>query len=163
MAWSKKFSSCQSCGTNEWNHLARGYCKKCYPLIKDLETIKCWDVNKNKTLITVRGVNPKPHINDSQFKKYQSNFINQIESRLGLYKLYNKSNVEGLDIEGCFKTIAEDYCTGSNKSSDFHGAVTKYDLKFNARQRKLIYKDLLLLRINRQFRVNHTQIYFDNY
>jgi hypothetical protein len=48
--WSKKHDRCISCSTSEWKHQAKGYCYKCYPLIKRKELINQWNSKDKLTL-----------------------------------------------------------------------------------------------------------------
>ena len=161
MNWSKNDVNCISCGTIEWSHKAKGYCQKCYPLIKDIKRVKAWNENKPETLCMVRGVNPyilkhEKRINDLRVVKKR--MIEQMQNRIKLLKRYtNPKEVDGLGIEYAFEAVAR-YCAVGSRL--YYGIASKYLDNFNDKQRRIIYKDLLKIEVNRKFNLNISYILF---
>ena len=161
MNWNKKYKNCISCGTIEWSHKSKGYCQKCYPLIKDIEKVKNWNKKMPQTLCSIRGINPIKFLSEKRinpFNVIKTKIVEQLQSKLELYKLYNNpKNADGLDIENVLKEIAG-YCRID--SHIYEGAATKYLDNFNAKQRIIIFKDMLNILVNKNIVLNTTQILF---
>lgn len=76
--WSTKYKYCQSCGTTEYIHIARGLCKKCYN--KDIE-------NRHRPNERIRGKASK----ELSKKKLESLYIKKQLSMSEIAKLNNCS------------------------------------------------------------------------
>jgi hypothetical protein len=154
MFWSKKYPSCVSCATDEWAHKSRGYCIKCYPLIKKKAIIQKWDQGNPSTLVPVKPCSKEMLqilVKSGRLDLIKGRLLEQIDLRLNKYKFYNTPRFcTGLIIEHYLEQIA----SLTNNVSDrplFHGAVDRYSVNFNAEQREIIYKDLLYILIHRRF------------
>ena len=157
MTWSIFHQKCNSCGTKEWKHKGKGFCFKCYPLIKKKETIIQWDASNKKTLkavgpIGVQAINRL--ISSGDFEKAKESLLSEIDSKLHLYKIYNsEENIEPLTIENFLQRISA-LTNNVTDSRLFHGAVTRYQNNFTTDQLKIIGKDLAFILINRKLALN---------
>ena len=157
MSWSKKYDCCQSCGTHEWDHRAKGYCSKCYPLIRIKDVAEAWDVNDKSTLIPYGPID-KPLleylIKNGELEKARESILRQIEARIHLFiRFNNPGDVEPLHIEFLWERIAE-VTNNVSQLKLFYGSASRYASNFNKLQRQIIYKDLLRILINRRFYIN---------
>lgn len=157
MAWSRKHTNCISCNTEEWEHKGKGYCAKCYPLMKKKEIIEQWDKNNPTSLKPVSPIDERVLerlIQWDDLEKAKESLLRQIDARLHLYKMYNSpGNVDPISIEFLLERIS----TLTNNISDtklFHGAVTRYSENFTNEQRQIIYKDLAYILINRKLNLD---------
>lgn len=157
MAWSKKHDQCLSCGTRDWSHRARGYCSKCYPLIRIKETAEAWDMKNPASLLPCGPVDMELlnyFIQGGMLGKVRKSIMEQVDARIHLYERYNNpGDVEPLHIELLWERIA----TVTNNVSQrdlFYGSASRYDSNFNRLQRQIIYKDLLWILINRRFHLD---------
>jgi len=108
MKWNKKYDKCISCGSTEWEHKAKGLCKKCYPLIIKREVIEKWDSNDKTTLIFVGGVSKMAiDIVDSsgEIEKAKKSLLQQIDARLFLFQQYNNPNTNATGVEAFLRRI----------------------------------------------------------
>lgn len=157
MAWSRKHTNCISCSTEEWEHKGKGYCAKCYPLMKKKEIIEQWDKNYPTSLKPVSPIDERileRLIQWDDLEKAKESLLRQIDTRLHLYKMYNSiGKVDPISIELLLERIS----TLTNNISDtklFHGAVTRYSENFTNEQRQIIYKDLAYILINRKLNLD---------
>ncbi|RZJ52320.1 MAG: hypothetical protein EOO44_12195 [Flavobacterium sp.] len=151
MANWNKYKSCNNCIGNEWSHLARGYCQKCYPLIKDLEKVEAWNVLDSTTINNVRGVSKDfmmAAIRDGKFHDYQKIIITLLKNRLKIFRSYINPNGYAFDIEILLTNISDVYCTNGTKNI-FRGHAALYESDMRIEQRKVFEKALLELEINR--------------
>lgn len=157
MAWSRGNDKCVSCDTEEWDHKGNGHCSKCYPLIKKKEIIKQWNSADPTTLKAVSPIDKiilEHLIELGKLENAKVSLLRQIYARIYLYTKYNSpGQVDPIAIEYLYERIA----SITNNVSDqklFHGAVTRYGANFNNELRKVIYKDLGLILINRKLNLN---------
>lgn len=152
MSWNKNYSKCLSCETTEWLHKSKGYCSKCYPLIKMMRILESWDSNVPNTIIPVGPINQTIRdliIRSNKVNEVKEGLIADINSRITLYKRYNSPNGDAMTIEFFLERIAS-ITNNLNSEKLFHGAVTRYNDNFNSEQRKIILKDLAQILINRR-------------
>lgn len=156
--WSNKYDKCQNCGTVRFNHIAKGYCKRCYALIKQLEQVNCWDLSSPQTLKRY----PRNVIFHRQdvFKKIKKGYVLQIKKRLVFLKTKEESLSEpvyGVDIEHQLQRIAK-LCYVKNKRL-FHGRANYIDHNFNKKQKKILYKLLNEIEENIPRKINWSKIF----
>lgn len=148
--WSSKYSKCKNCNSIKIPHLARGYCKKCYPLILRLEKLELWDyATKNSFPTFPKGFSHL--INEKTYNKIKSVAIKQLKERLDWLKIREKrltENIYGIDLEYCFSRLAK-YC-GINDNGLFHSSANTFDHNFTMDQKKILFE--LIDRIERNIK-----------
>lgn len=132
---------CKNCDSNRFRFIARGYCKRCYPLIRKIEIVERWDLNNNNTLRHY----PKDGIfyNTRDFKRIKIGYIEQFKERLSDLKLFERqlnSKVYGSDIVPKFQEIAR--LAGCRDRYFLWHEENLFDHNFTPKQKKLIYKIL---------------------
>lgn len=160
--WNKKFANCQACGSTEWDYKAKGYCKKCYPLVKRVSIVKGWDEKKQSSLVEIPGFDLQAiySIKGEKINKAKTEIVRQLESRLRIIKdSVNPDNVTPLSIEYTLDIIAEIILKDQGKSL-FHGHAGSYE-SFSDEQLVTIYKDLNYILLKRRFSLNLNKIFFD--
>lgn len=141
-SWPRGYKECKNCGTTEYPHIARGFCKRCYPLKLKLEHIERWDLSKPESL---KGFphSLRPHIiNQNHLDGFRIDAKEQIQSRLDYLKGREgrlKGIITGIDVEYKLERIAELALRRRYKFGFFHGIAGYVDLNFNGKQRKIIY------------------------
>lgn len=134
--WSRKYEKCLNCESAQFKHRAKGFCVRCYPLIKKIEAIKKWNFSERSTN------NMVSHIQDKKiFNEVKTRIICQIEKRLHLFKSLEEINshpIDGLDIEYRLRDIAL-RCRTRDKDL-FHGIAGYIDESFNTEQKRILYK-----------------------
>jgi len=157
MNWSRYYDKCTHCCTEEWKHIGKGFCKKCYPLMKKLEIIEKWDTSNISSLKVVKPINIKAItllIKSNKIENAKESLLKQIRSQLHLYKIYNSDDtVDGIKIENLFYSISR-ITNNLSTSNVFREAANRYNYNFNNDQRRIICKDLLMILINRRFYLN---------
>ena len=137
--WSRNFPKCQSCGTIRFRHTSRGYCTRCYRLIRQLETIDHWDLNEPKTL--------KGYPRDTIFWRadtlewMRARRRHSINTHLDYLKTREgqlASQVDGLDLEIGFNRIAK-RCR-ARKPNMFRGYSTFFDHNFDPEQKNILFR-----------------------
>lgn len=162
--WNKKFDSCKACGSIEWEYKAKGYCKKCYPLIQSVLKVNDWDENIPSSLKEIPGFNTQAieSVQGEMFSKAKAEIKRQLESRLNIIKnSVNPENITPLSIEYTLNEIAEIILKDQGKSL-FHGHAGSYQL-FSDEQLITIYKDLNYILLKRRFSLDLNKIYFNHY
>lgn len=99
---------CKNCGSIRFPIRARGYCKRCYPILRKIEIIKLWELEEKRTL----KYYPKDGIfhNEKDFRKIKKSFIEQHEERLGYLKISEQilnGDIYGSSIVPLFQQIAK--------------------------------------------------------
>lgn len=157
MTWSRKHTNCISCGTEEWEHKGRGYCVKCYPLMKKREIIEQWNKNNLASLEPVSPIDERileRLIKSDYLEKAKESLLRQIDARVHLYKMYNSpGEVDPISIEFLLERITT-LTNNISHSKLFNGAVTRYSENFTNEQRQIIYKDLAYILINRKLNLD---------
>ena len=140
--WSINHEECKNCGTIRYPHIAKGFCKRCYPLQLKLQQLQGWDVSNPKSL---KGF---PHSRRSFIKKqdyldgFKIDAKEQIDSRLNYLRMREeklKGIITGIDVEYKLERIAELALRRRYKFGFYHGIVGVIDQNFNRKQKKLIY------------------------
>ncbi len=81
--WSNDFNACKNCSTIRFPYQGRGYCGRCYPIIKRIENIESWEQDNPKTW---KGY-PKSSVDLSKdFLKIKKSFVLQLKERLASLK-----------------------------------------------------------------------------
>ena len=153
--WARKHQRCINCSTTRYSHKARGYCTRCYRLVKRIEEIKKWDITnpsslKNSGNAWVNRNDPK------RLERLRRGCIEQIESRLEFLKdrevqISGNEDVEGINIEFQLKRLAR-----IAKANDkvFHGTANLIDWNFSQQQKTLIFSLLNQIEENRPWRID---------
>lgn len=136
--WAKEYQLCKNCKTQRFSHKARGYCNRCYSLIRRLETVQKWNLtNKN----TLKGFPGDAHYSQERFQKIKSNYMQQIKQRLFYLCAREEqlnSNIDGLDIEYQLNRIAN--LAGTRNRKLYHGIATHIDHNFKPKQKNLLFR-----------------------
>nr|WP_315246650.1 hypothetical protein [uncultured Flavobacterium sp.] len=152
MSWNKNYNKCLSCEGTEWEYRAKGYCTKCYPLIKLKTVLESWNSKDPKTIIPIGPVNQitiNLILHSNKVNDVKKGLIDKIDSQIHLYKLYNSPTGDAMTIEFLIERVVS-FTNNLNNDKLFHGAVTRYRDNLNAQQRKIILKDLAYILINRR-------------
>lgn len=160
--WNKKFNECLSCGTTNWSHKAKGYCKKCYPIINNISKVKVWDEKDSATWKEIPSFGKKEInvIKGDKFSSAKNEIIRQLESRLRVIKnTVNPEKVTAIQIEYTLDILAEIVLKNKGKQM-FHGHASSYEL-FTDAHLKTIYKDLNSILLNKRFTLDLNKIFFN--
>ncbi len=139
--WTKNYQECRNCGSVRFNHIAKGYCTRCYYIVRKLEQVVRWNLSDSQTLEGYPN-NIIFHKSD-EFKKIKGGFISQLKDRLAFFNTREKAlngPIYGLDIEYRFRYITR-RCRTKNKNL-FHGIATYLDHNFSMKQKKILYETL---------------------
>ena len=138
--WSNKYSHCQNCSTVRFAHKARGFCRKCYPLVIRLEKVELWTyADINMLPMFPKGINHL--VNEKYFNKMKLVAIKQITERLDWLKMRERQlneDIYGIDLEYAFGRLAK-YC-GVNKNGLFHSSANTFNHNFSMEQKKIIFR-----------------------
>jgi hypothetical protein len=140
--WSREYKECKNCGTTDDPHMARGFCKRCYPLQLKLEHSKRWDLSRPESLKGFSHFRQQLVTTQNHLENFKIDAKEQIRSRLDYLRIRAeklKAVITGIDIEYKLEEIAHLALRGRYKWGVYHGIATLIDHKFNAKQRKLIY------------------------
>ena len=106
-SWSKKYDNCQNCHTNRFKHVARGYCSRCYRLIRKLEKFDRWN---SSDPASIKGFPGNPYFESpDRIERIKAKLRNQTERQLfSIWAKEEKLNnfVNGTDIEKLLGRIA---------------------------------------------------------
>lgn len=137
--WANKFTKCQQCGTDRFRHRAKGYCIRCYPLIRRLQQVSSWDLANAKSL---KGYpRDEAYFYPTTFEKVKLGVALQIQERLAFLQIRERQLVEpldGLDFEYILNDIGR-RCKAKNKYL-FHGIATTIDHNFDMEQKRILYR-----------------------
>jgi hypothetical protein len=148
--WPTHVHACANCTGREHAYGARGYCSRCYRLIKLLEDVKCWNLTNRKTLrrIPKSGTRPllpgRELITDGysaeQFETYRQNCIDKLKRRLDLFRRREEIRrlevpVSGLDLEYKFAELLRLV----RPRADYPRIATYLAHHFDGTQRRVIY------------------------
>jgi len=138
--WSKKFDKCQQCGTERYRHVAKGFCTRCYPLIRKLDEVNGWSVDNPGDL--KEWLHEKSLRNPVRFQRAKSNVVQQIRARLEYLKIREESlkgPIDGIDIEFQLTWIAS-RCRGVKNKDLFYNEAGTFDEYFGPKQRKILFE-----------------------
>lgn len=151
--WSKKHEKCRNCGTVRFKHYARGYCTRCYRLIKRLSQVDQWNHSDPNTL---KGYPKNSHYFQSDiFMMLKTGYPKAIKRRLASLKAIEDKlakPISGIDIEHLLEIISRK-CLGKHRKL-FHQTGNAFDDRFNEEQRILLYETLNKVVENIPFRHN---------
>jgi hypothetical protein len=88
--WPIRYEQCQNCGCDQDRRAygARGYCSRCYHLVRRIEEIKTWDRTRSETLTSPAQALPRT-LTDEEFEIARKELIRQADRHLG-YKLIRR-------------------------------------------------------------------------
>ena len=133
--WPKRVERCANCGcdSERRNYGGRGYCCRCYRLIRRIEEIKGWDQAYLENLKRSHG------FNDDEAKIWQDECVDQLEGHLawlqGREERY-QGNVNGIQIEYQLGRIQHFI----RRNVDYPRLATVIDNSFNREQLGLLYR-----------------------
>lgn len=138
MIWSKKYKGCKNCGTERFPHKARGYCARCYGLIRKLEIAKSWSSDDETTLRefpkTVKSRDPKTIL------IVQHGYISQVEQRLSLFSAWETQQNEDVDahtVELQIRRLAQ--LSGARNRNLHFGIAGFLEMHFNTEQLGVLF------------------------
>ncbi len=142
--WSAKYKECKNCRTTRHPHIAKGFCKRCYPVQLRLQQLQRWDPSKPQSFLKDIPPSLRYLITTQNLDGFKSDAEKIIKSRLNDLRMREdklKGMVTGIDIEHQLKNIARmivpDRYNKRNKL--YHGVASIIDQNFNGEQKKLIY------------------------
>jgi hypothetical protein len=132
--WPKSVERCANCGcdSERRDYGGRGYCCRCYRLIRRIDKIKGWSQEYLENLKRSHG------FNDEEAKIWQDECISQLAGHLrwlhGREERY-QGNVEGIEIEEQLRRIQHLI----RPNVDYPRLATVIDHNFNQEQLGLLY------------------------
>lgn len=138
--WSAKHEECKNCNTTRYPQIAKGFCKRCYPLFLKLQRLQKWDLSNPKSL---KDIPPslRPFIKtQGHLDGFKLDAKKQIESRLNYLRMREeklKSVIKGIDVEHELQKIARRIVPSGDKL--YHGIASLIDHDFSVKQKKVIY------------------------
>jgi len=131
---------------------ARGYCRRCYDLIRRIKTYRNWDRRDRRTLTRIpkagwydydNKLRPRSEIenlSDSDFEIYRQGHIQQIADRLRLFRYREEVSrhefpVDGLTLEEKFAELLRLI----RRKAEYPRRASYLAQHFNEQQRRIIY------------------------
>ncbi len=138
-SWSRHHSACRNCGTGRHPHRGRGYCTRCYRLIRKIEQAEKWSLSDSATLPNW----PWAYLihDEARFERIRQDYILQIKERLQFLqirevKLFNP--IDGLSIEYELRSIARR--AGIRDHGIFHSTASVFDEQFDLDQKNILFR-----------------------
>jgi hypothetical protein len=118
--WPKHIHACANCTGTQYGYGARGYCTRCYFLIKYIEDVQGWDTNNRETLKRIPKSGDRPLVigmewetdryTYEEFESCRQNAIDQLKRRLALLHRREQIRqhelpVSALDLEAKFREL----------------------------------------------------------
>lgn len=153
--WTREHAKCQNCGSERFPHKGKGYCKRCYYLVKKIEKVDCWDLTNPQSLKGFPQLAldyPDENYKRKLFEKIKHGYKSQIQERLDFLRHREETltgQVWGLQIEVMFERIASK-CGIKNHRKLFYGSGSVIDAQFDAEQKKYLFS--LLNKIEEKIR-----------
>ena len=144
--WAPKWNACLNCGGTRRDHMARGYCRVCYGLVRRRDTINRWDPADPVTLRGFpRGIELTLQL-ANRFGCIKAECTNQVELHLERLRYMERklsSRIDGIDIEHQLERFDRHLKTRrSNQNHPYHGIADDINYKFELEQRLVLYKIL---------------------
>jgi hypothetical protein len=146
--WSHEHAKCQNCGSERFPHKGKGYCQRCYPLVKKIEKVDCWDLSNpqslkgfNQSVLTHLTYHPDGNYKRKLFRKIKDGYKSQTKERLDFFRHREEAltdQVWGLQIEVEFKRIASK-CGIKDYRKLFYGSGSVIDAMFDTEQKKYLF------------------------
>ena len=136
--WSRKNQSCVNCNTQRYPHKAKGYCNRCYKLIKKIEIVKKWDILKEESMIGFPG---NKFDNQKQFQKIKTNDVLSLQKnklKTVMQRVDVIARKRGLRSEDETFTDSQGYASWEDKGKSVL-TVTKDGIKVNKNYKKWNY------------------------
>lgn len=156
--------NCNSCNSDIWGLVSKKSCRKCYPIIRKIERVKSWKYNIPNSWKPIKGIdmNILSHTRSkSEFELIKNEIVSQLQSRIHLFKQYfSNEEVDGMELEIMLNRFSK-LLSNANKDRgwQFHGYATIIDHELDPNSIKFIYKQLVLILINRRFKLDTNRIY----
>lgn len=148
--WSKRWDHCVNCLTQDRRHAARGYCSKCYEVLRRMERAREWehDVTRIPTHFPLVDVPKDPE----EFTRVKLGVIKQLQAHLDRLAVRRRMvadrTVEGINIEFLLRDIA--VRAGAKESSVGTYVANLMNHEFTVEQKATLYE--LLLEIDEDIR-----------
>lgn len=131
-------TECQKCGTVRRPIKARGYCRRCYAIVLQLEAIAGWDLSRPETL---KHYPREPLLRTHQyFEALQAGFSRQLRDELAILRTREDRRKEGVDcyvIEMQLRRLARRAGAGSNVHRHSAGFI---ESSFSLAQRRVLFQ-----------------------
>jgi hypothetical protein len=124
-ACSRKHKSCANCRTDRYQHVARGFCTRCYPLVRRLEQLSNWDLSNPESM---KGFPPGllPFLQtQAEVEAFKVDAKEQIQSRLNELRTREEklnSEINGIDIK--YQLVLN--CISLRNKISGHSQLTTY-------------------------------------
>lgn len=139
--WSRQHATCRNCRTERHAHRGRGYCTRCYPLIRKIEQAQRWNLADPTTLENCFWAG---FIYDEEsFERVRQNYIQQITERLEFLRMREiklSNPVDGLDIEYGLRFLLTR--AGVRDSNILHGIASTFNEEFDSNQKAILFRCL---------------------
>ena len=164
MVWHIKYQKCTYCRTTLFNHMGKGYCSKCRPILRKIEIITGWDESRKETLKYFQGLKAgyiEIYIKEGLLIKMKNYLITELKNQLHYILQYGQIEegtlkIDGLQLEYILKQINS--VSGSYNKKLFEHDATIFNDMFNTEQMNQYYKLLLLILIYRKRSVEYLPI-----
>ena len=143
LRWSKNSDHCVNCLTEDRRHAARGYCTKCYRILRRIEVTREWmhDCERPPAGFPFLRVPRDP----AAFERVKSGIVRQLEGHLARLatrrQMVADRTVEGISIEFLLRDIA--VMAGAKESSVCTSVANIMNDDFTPEQKATIYELLL--------------------
>jgi len=131
---------CTNCGTTRYRHVAKGLCRRCYPLKLRLQNLEKWDFSGVNSLKGFPG-SLLPFIRtQEELDGFKADAKEQIESRLTYLRMREQklsSRITGIDIEYELRKISRMIVPDGDDL--YFGIASWIDHNFSNKQKKLLY------------------------
>ena len=139
--WAKAYRHCENCKTTRRAHRAHGYCTRCSPLIRQLESTRKWNLNDPKSLKGYFSLTSTWR--SDTLESVRASRITNLQAHLDYLKTREAQlagKIDGLDLESAFNRIAQ-RCNRRNQSL-FQGSSTFFDHNFTPKQKRILFRIL---------------------
>ena len=122
--WSRDHDKCVNCGTTRRRHSGRGYCSRCYRVVRRIAQTERWDFSDPATL---KGY-PRDGIfwTAKQCERLKRGFLEQLQGRLDRIQLWEETyegTILGIDLEYQLGRIAR---LAGARDPDMHSGLASY-------------------------------------
>ena len=140
--WSKNHKRCVNCGTARRRHAGRGYCTRCYFLVRKLHAVEMWNLAEPTTLSDYPR-DPLFH-NPTYLNRLRKGSIAQISERLNVLRdkeeMLSRA-ISGLEIEYQLRRLAKR--AGARDPHLHFGVGTFISQTFDSKRRRILFRLLL--------------------
>lgn len=141
-SWARKHDSCCNCGTNRFPHIGRGYCRRCYRLIRKRERVQNWIYEDRSTWDELPYSVREGFQGASEFERLRRGYVEQINERLALLGSWEdrrNGQLSALDLEYELRLLASE--AGARNGWYLHSHYANWlRATFSSEQRQELYK-----------------------